>query len=78
MKLNIIKDYTGKVGFTINETTGELYRTLETIANIYLTYSEYIELKDLNDTIIKKCKLHDEQKKATIDIMKVAIRKVLS
>jgi len=76
MKYNI-REYDGTRPFKLDKDTGELWWTIESSGEYFLTYDEYLKLKDLNDSISKKCKLLDEQKKTTIEIFRAAIGKVV-
>jgi len=73
-------EFRGTEPFRIDMDTGKLHRTTESNAGkntFYLTYGEYNRLGDLNNSITEKCRLHDEQKKTTIDMFVLAIRKII-
>lgn len=73
-----IREYDGTRPFKIDKDSGVLWWTTESMGEYFLTYEEYLKLKDLNDSISKKCKLLDEQKETTIEIFRAAISKVVN
>lgn len=77
MKQKIVKNYKGKKAFILDNSSGELYRSNETsTTEIFLTFSDYLKLKELNILIVQKCALHREQIRQTIDTMRYAIQKI--
>jgi len=75
-----VRYFDGEEPFRIDVDTGKLYKTLDSNVNentFYLTYDEYKKLEQLNDTIVEKIKLLNEQKQTTIEIFKNAAKKVL-
>lgn len=76
VKLNMMK-FEGLRAFKVDKDEGKLYRTHETYGEYFLTYDEYMKLEGLSETISQKIKLLEEQKKTTVDILRVAINKVI-
>ena len=76
LKVKVV-EFEGTEPFKVDNDDGKLYRTSESMGEFFLTYDEYLKLEGLNDSISKKCKLLDEQKKTTIKIFRTAIKKVV-
>ncbi len=76
-KFKVIPNYDGTIPFRLDNDNGVLYRTSESLGEYFLTYDEYLKLEGLNDSIAKKIKLLEEQKKTSIDILRLAIAKII-
>lgn len=57
--------------------TGELIKTLESKAKIFLTNKQYDKIKDLSKSIKKQCDNYENMKKTQIEFLEAAIGKVI-
>lgn len=76
IKLDML-EFEGIRAFKLDKDDGRLYRTVESSGEYFLTHDDYTKLEGLNDSITKKIKLLEEQKKTTIDVFRLAIKKVI-
>jgi hypothetical protein len=75
------REYVGKMPYVIDN--GELIPTFERFGDsphntIYLTYVEYMKLKDLADCVHEKCVLLDKKKELEITRLRLCIKHVIT
>lgn len=75
MNIKTFENISKQQPYTIGNN-GELLRSIESMANVYLTDEQYEKVKGLADAIKAKCDNLDEQKKLEIQRLKLVINKI--
>jgi hypothetical protein len=75
MKIKTFESVRKQYPYTLSNN-GELTRTIESLAQFYLTDEEYNKVKGLADAVKAKCDNLDEQKKLETQRLKLIIGKI--
>lgn len=75
MKIKTFESVRKQYPYVIS-SNGELTKTIESLAQFYLTDDQYNKVKGLADAVKAKCDNLDEQKKLEIQRLKLVISKI--
>ncbi len=75
MKIKTFESVRKQYPYAIS-SNGELAKTIESLAQFYLTDDQYNKVKGLADAVKAKCDNLDEQKKLEIQRLKLVISKI--